>query len=233
MDGTSTSAPASSARLVERPLYPDEEAEFGPVSPEHRGPIELSPWVGWNLISEDLGGRRGGEPVFGVRATANFGSDSEFGIDLDWHISRPKIEFRRDVVLINQVGGPKGTAVTHTLTTINWVEATFTYRIRALRIEYLTPYVSFGLGVTVIDGVDKRFVQFQAGVGSNQRIHEPITFCPTIVFAFGIDYKLDPNWSLRAEVRDEVFFTNYNSRGNDVRVLNSLTPFVGVVWAFD
>jgi hypothetical protein len=96
----------------------------------------------------------------------------------------------------------------------------------------LTPYISAGGGVVCIDGVKKTVIQ---PVNANQleRVHEPITFAPVVLAAFGLDYKLDPNWSLHFEVRDEVFFTNYNDEKNNLRVLNSVVAAFGVTWAFD
>ncbi len=198
------------------------------MSPEHRGPVELNPYLAWNFLSHGIGERPGGEVAWGLRLTANFGHDSEFGVDLDWHMQRPSLTFRRDFTGSN---GQTDVAVTNTDVTINWFEVTFTYRVRQLRLEYLTPYFSGGLGMVVFDGVSKDFVDV-INLGK-ERIQEPITPAPVIVLAFGLDYKLDPNWAIRAEIRNELFFTSYNSLKNNVQILDSVTLQLGVVWAFN
>jgi len=198
------------------------------VSPEHRGPVELNPYLAWNFMTHGIGERPGGEVAWGVRLTANFGHDSEFGVDLDWHMLRPNLTFRRDFTGAN---GQTDVAVANTDVSINWFELTFTYRLRQLRLEYLTPYFSGGLGVVIFDGVSKDFVDTINL--TKERIQEPITPAPVIIVAFGVDYKLDPNWAIRAEIRNEVFFTSYNSLKNNVQILDSVTLQLGVVWAFN
>ena len=204
------------------------------MSPEHRGPIELTPYLGWQVITTSgLGARHGGDPMFGLRGTVNFGHDSEFGVDVDWHFTRPKLSLRRDVTNTGGGGGGGATpdvAVADALVSMNWVEASFTYRIRQLRVEYLTPYVSIGAGAVILDAVSKTPIDANTGLF---KIREPIKYAPVIAVALGIDYKLDPNWSLHAELRDEVFFTDYNDRGQSTRILNAASLAFGVTWAFD
>jgi hypothetical protein len=216
----------SSARAVDRPLYPAEESEFGPVSVDHRGPVELSPYLGWSFISHGIGISSGGMLALGTRATFNFGDNKEYGVDLDWKFSRPDMLYASQV---SDSAGNQGEVKARTADTIETVALSFTYRLRQLRVEYLTPYVSAGMGVMVFDGVAKKVTLSNTVV----RIHESITPAPAINLGAGLDYKLDPTFSLRLDLRDEIFFTSYNSNKGGTQVLNALTVSFGVVVAFD
>jgi hypothetical protein len=218
-------------------FYPPEEALFGPIEPEHRGHVELNLYLGWDLYAPVRGigvdKRRDGTmqgdygaPLAGGRFTVNLGEHAEYGVSLDFRASRPQ------ATIVVEDTTPTGQRVTGELSdrlTMYRLDIDFTYRIRALRYEYITPYVSAGVGAVWINSVSGRGLDKFNPV---QNVHvsedRAIGFGPNL--AIGFDYKLSRNVSLFFEVRDHLTFTKFNQDViNDGKKFNSVEGVGGFI----
>ncbi|MDC3378866.1 porin family protein, partial [Planctomycetota bacterium] len=214
-----------------RPLYPVEEREFGPVMVDYRGPVELNLYAGWTMYSGNLDIQKGGSAVVGGRFSFNFGPDDEYALDLNVastvaHYRQRKSRGNVEEIFSGDVN-------------INSITIGGTYRLRKLRFEYLTPYVSAGLGVTVFGASNGRGVRIlRSPVQTPQAsIQTPITkrldlsVAPTLSLGFGFDYKIDKNWSIRVDVRDDILlYTDFRS-GESFG--NATTFTAGLIWHFE
>jgi hypothetical protein len=232
-------APAEPAPSAVKPAraptisyYPREEAMFGAIEPEHRGHVELGLYAGWDVFAPPRGigvekqngapyQRGWGVPMGGARVTGNFGEHFEYGVGVDFSGARPEAEI---VTKSATVTGE----LFHRLTLYR-LDLDFTYRLRFLRYEYITPYVSAGAGAVWINavsgtGFDRSNPANSAHVTQNRSIGGG----PNL--ALGIDYKLARSISFFIEGRDHLTFTKFNSDLiNSRKRFNSIELVAGII----
>lgn len=222
-------ADASSEVSVDS-YYPAEEAEFGPIDPDYRGPVELSPYMGYSFFDNDKFGIEDSGGFFGgARVTFNFGNESNIGFDVTWGTTRLDFEHKdTNERFNNQVG----TRTLNSEVTIHNFTLGLTYRMNYLRTEYLTPFVRFEVGVNYFDDLKTKATFIPNGATSGQLVNAKLesAFGASVQLAMGFDYKLSRNWSLRLESGGGYWFTDWREGENGGFIFNALQ--FGVVWHF-
>ena len=208
--------------------YPREEAEFGPIAPEYRGPVELSLYGGWTMYSGDLDVESGGSLLGGVRFTVNFGEEDQVGLDFTWGVTR--INFHIDET-DSVAGRGFGRKDIRGEVTINSFVVGLTYRMTYLRFEYLTPFVRAGVGVNYFEDEVGRGTFQPNNNGALQQFTERLDSEFGIMgrLGFGFDYKIDKNWSIRTEYSLDVMINSWADRDDPQFAGNAQ---LGFVWHF-
>jgi len=221
--------PADDGEMIQvESYYPREEAEFGPVAPEYRGPVELSLYGGWTMYSGDLDVEKGGALLGGLRFSVNFGEEDQVGLDFSWGITRINFHIDENDSVANLGFGRKDIRGE---VTINSFLVGVTYRMTYLRFEYLTPYVRAAVGVNYFEDEVGRGTFRANGNGPSQLFTERLDseFSLMAQVGFGFDYKLDKNWSIRTEYSLDVMLSDWAERDDPQFAGNAQ---FGVVWHF-
>jgi hypothetical protein len=210
-------------------FYPAEEAEFGPIDPEYRGPLELSLFTGWVFFSHDLDLDTGGGLFPGVRVSFNFGEQSRLGLDVSYGTTRINFKLKDTNV---QFGNQFGSRQVGSEVSIHNLTMGLTYRMTYLRWEYLTPYVRAQMGLNYFDDTRANGTFAANGTGAPVAVSAKVdsAFGFSIGAALGFDYKLSRNWSLRAETSIGYWQTDWREDENGAFV--SVPLSFGVVWHF-